>query len=538
MSMINEKISNKNFVIRFCVITFVLFSLAFCGSAIPYEEWRKGFIGSDDVIFKSVKQTSDGGYIITGSREMNTRSDYNVLLIKTDKEGNRQWEKILEGSSEEGANSIIDIKDGYILLGWTLSYGAGAKDIWLIKTDKNGEKLWSRTFGGKSNEEAYDFRQTSDNGYILAGCTNSFGNGDFDAWLIKTDANGNIQWNKTFGGKGTDCATSVQQTLDGGYIIAGSTGPYEENDMKLRGEDVELPYLGRGFKLKFSRYEGFWNSPWLIKTDIDGNEQWNRTFRKKSIFKNEGIFVRQTSDKGYLITGHSGLIQTDSRGIVKTDEHGVVNFDLTRYTTWLIKSDSEGIEQWNRTLGSSKSDDINSLVGTIDGGYIIAGGTISNDGTDDEDARLIKIDANGNEQWNKTFGRFTNLDIATSVFQTSDGGYIISSVELVGGVVTQKSFIVDINGERDSWLIKVGNKGVDPTISAPKVTEIKKTPDVTPVKIKNTSEIIFRDVENTPESTPTEINKTVGKSTAGFEIFGLIFSIALLFILGGKRNKK
>ena len=301
---------------------FVLALLILAGNAVaneaPGEEWSKTF-GGPVSSFRSVQQTSDGGYIITGY----TGGD--VWLVKTDAAGNEEWSKTFGGLDADIGFSVQQTSDGgYIVAGSTSSFGAGYSDLWLIKTDAAGNEEWSKTFGGTSYDEGRSVQQTSDGGYIVAGSTSSFGAGYSDLWLIKTDAAGNEEWSKTFGGTGNDYGYSVQQTSDGGYIIVGKTTSYGAG-----GADL-----------------------WLIKTDAAGNEEWSKTFGGS--WGDTGYSVQQTSDGGYIIVGYT------------------LSYD---YDLWVIKTDSEGNEEWNKILGGSYDDMGYSVQQTSDGGYIIAGTT-------------------------------------------------------------------------------------------------------------------------------------------------------------------
>ena len=190
-------------------------------------QWDRTFGGSDWDWGTSVQQTRDGGYILLGGTWSYGAGDYDSWLIKTDSQGNKQWERTFGGIGLDIGWSVQQITDGgYILLGHTSSYGAGEWDFWLIKTDSQGNKQWTKTFGGSEDDQGYSVQQASDGGYILLGYTESYGAGSADFWLIKTDAYGNKEWERTFGGSAIDWGISVQQAEDGGYILLGCTTSY------------------------------------------------------------------------------------------------------------------------------------------------------------------------------------------------------------------------------------------------------------------------------------------------------------------------
>jgi uncharacterized delta-60 repeat protein len=308
------------------------------------------------------------------------------------------WAKTYGGPNWDEAYSIQQTTDGgYIVAGRTHSFGAGYADIWVLKLDPNGDVQWQKTYGGPDWDTAYSIQQTSDGGYIVAGMTESFGAGYADIWVLKLDSNGDVQWQKTYGGPGNDGAYSIRQTADGGYIVSGEYS------------------FGAGYV-----------DIWVLKLDSNGNVQWQKTYGGPDW--DTAYSIQQTSDGGYIVAGW-------------TASFGAGVSDL-----WVLKLDPNGNIQWQKTYGGSANDRAESIQQTTDGGYIVAGWTYSF-GAGNFDMWVLKLDQNGNIQWQKTYGGPYG-DVATSIQQTSDGGYIVPG--------WTASFAVGVS---DLWVLKLDANG-------------------------------------------------------------------------------
>ncbi len=309
--------------------------------------WCKIYPGHSTDSFVCIQQTSDSGYIVTGATSSIGSGNYDAILMKIDNDGDVIWFKTYGGPGPDYGNWCLEIDDGYIFVGSTHSYGAGDSDIYLVRTDIVGDSVWTRTYGGTGFDEPSEIQHTLDGGYIITGAIENVSNGDQDVILLKVDTSGLVEWQKIYGSYLFDAGRSVQQTNDSGYIIAGLSGSYITGD-------------GDGY---------------IIKTDVNGDTLWTKKFGGSSI--DRFYSVKQSSDYGFIITG-------------QTTSYGAGSYDVL-----LLKQDSIGNTEWFETYGGTMGDGAFCIQLTNDGGYILSGITASM-GFGSYDAYLLKVDCNGN----------------------------------------------------------------------------------------------------------------------------------------------
>jgi hypothetical protein len=272
-----------------------------------------------------VSTSASSQFIVTGSRN----------LVANFALSTNQWINIYSCNNDAGGylkSTQLTSDGGYILAGRTYC-GADWSDFWVLQLDSTGNELWQKTYGGAGSESASSIQNTSDGGYIVAGDTNSFGAGDQDALLLKLDSSGNVIWQKIYGGSSDDTFSSIQQTTDGGHIVAGSKGSVPPDD---------------GFGLQ---------DLWVLKLDSTGKVVWQNIYGESGMEKANSI--QQTSDGGYIVAG----ITVGSFN----NNHGPY------YDIWLLKLDSSGNVLWQKVYGGSYDENIGSIQQTSDGGYILTG---------------------------------------------------------------------------------------------------------------------------------------------------------------------
>ena len=365
----------------------------------PDTVWTKIFSTSGNDYGEYVEQTNDGGFIIVGTTDSSGGQD--VWLIKTNSSGDTIWAKTYGTYHYDYASCVHQTSDGgYIIFGDTDSFDPNFWDAWLIKTDSNGDTLWTKVLGDNQFYFVESGLELPGGDYVFVGYTKTTAGGPEDIWLVKTDSDGDTIWTKTFGGSERDVPSSINRTTDDGFIISGNTESFGEGN-----------------------FDG-----WLIKTDSNGNLDWSKTYG--STERDIASDVKQTDDGGYIITG-----QTESYGHVN-------NYN----DAWLIKTDNNGDTLWTKTWGNDQHDGAMSVVQTSDGGYVWTG--YLDISTFNQDLWVLKTDGDGNTLWSKTYGGTFN-NIGRCINKNSDGSLIITG-----------NYYDEISNTRDVWLLNF-----DPSIS-------------------------------------------------------------------------
>jgi len=374
---------NHSSISSWAGIVLVLTLAASCPGAVTFEKTYGG--DSLDQGF-CVRQTMDGGYIVSGRTKSFGEGRSDVYLLKTDSLGNPLWSRAFGGPLDDEGFCVRETVDrGYVISGYTESSGEGCEDAYLIKTDSLGDTLWTRTYGGYAGEWAYAVRQTPDTGYIVVGATWTFGGGGGRAlWLIKTDSIGDTLWWRTHGSGLDRHGYDVELTRDGCYIMAGTS--YRAFLVKANPEGYGLFgrsfLVGSAYAVRQTSDSGYivagGRYPYmidlldlcLVKTNPIGNPEWIRFYGDTLYSTEEARAVELTGDGAYIVAGYN------------------------RGDAWLLKVDSLGDTIWTRAFDPGYSTEARSVQQTTDGGYIIAGST-KDTISGDYDVYLVKTDENG-----------------------------------------------------------------------------------------------------------------------------------------------
>jgi len=418
-------------------LLLVFFTTSLLGFSQPTIEWEKSLGGSNHDSAYSMQQTSDGGYIIVGSSMSNDGdvtdnqggSDY--WVVKLSITGSLQWQKSLGGDLFEWAHSTKQTTDGgYVILGESYSNNGdvsgnnGESDYWIVKLSSTGVLQWEKTLGGSGIDSGQSIQQTSDGGYIVAGfsasndgdVTNNHGSEDY--WVVKLSTTGDIQWEKTLGGSSYDLATSIQQTSEGGYIVAGMSS---SNNGDVSGNHGNLDY-------------------WIVKLNSTGNIVWQKSLGGTEADKARSI--QQTSDGGFIVAGQSRSNDGDVTG-----NHGYEDY-------WVVKLSSIGVIEWERSLGGSNQEIAYSIVQTLGGDFSVVGYSESNDGDvtgnhGDSDIWIAKLSSTGSLLWQKSLGG-SELEFGEAIIQTTGYSFVVAG--------TSRSNDGDVTGNHgasDFWIVKL-----------------------------------------------------------------------------------
>lgn len=341
--------------------------------------WVKTFGGNESDGGRAVCETEDGGLLVVGYTFSHGTGDADILVVKTNQSGDLNWAKSFGGAGTEYGYGCQTVDDGYVVSGYTTSFGKGSKDVYLLKLDTNGKEVWSKTFGGPSWDVGMAVDGNSKDGYVVCGYTHSFGKGEEDIYVIKTDSLGNEIWSKTYGGERYEYGNSIHLTGDGGCLVGATTGTFGKGNSDF----------------------------YVLRLDGNGNEIWTRSYGSKG---QHGYGFDWCHSLCLVGDGESVLVgQTDSRDIM--DAH-------------VVKFDTNGNEVWAQSFGKKPFYDYGHSVGeTKRGDYVVCGVTKSIRG--DNDISLTKLDPSGKVLWEKVYGS-AGSDWASSLKMIKDGHCILA----------------------------------------------------------------------------------------------------------------
>lgn len=413
----------------------------------PGGEWAKVFGGYGNATGFEILATSDGGYAVLGEVSPGPNGNLDLWLLKLNATGTVEWQYFYGGPGQERPYQIRQTSDGgYAVLGWTNSFGAGYTDAWFLKLDALGSIQWQKAYGGAGTDIASGFQLTSDGGYILVGYSNSHNPGkeffySIDAWIIKLDSMGNVEWQKAFGrnmtSKGShECFNSVQQTSDGGYIVAGSGTLWQSG--------------------------GFVPSTWLVKLNGVGTLAWQK-------FYGAGSGGQLCGGWNYMANNPDVLITADGGYLVDP----VYFYGPEPTDGYAMKVDAAGNMLWRKAYGTASEEWFRSAEAMPDGGFVFAG-----QWTDGGVNRpwVVRTDASGNIIWQKTYG----------ISSGGAYGYVARAAPGGGIVLTGAWHSTSPDGVDGLLVLKLYGNGVagvctDPTIETD-TNAIQRDSTVRPTK--------------------------------------------------------
>lgn len=407
----------------------------------PELGWQKCLGGTADDKAFAIHASADGGYVAAGN-SLSYNGDVtgnhgggDIWLVKVDDAGALSWQNTLGGSGQDECWDVMQNSDGDILIaGRTLSSNAdvsnnhGLGDMWVVKLDPLGTIIWENALGGPLHEGARSIQQTNDGGYIVGGWSAStigpgsdvtFNHGLNDVWVVKLDALGELEWERSLGGSQYDDAFDVKQTADGGYIVAGLT---KSNDGDASGHHGDYDF-------------------WVVKLDATGTLVWQNTLGGTGAEIAESII--QASDGGYMVVGTTTSNDGDVSG-----NHGQEDY-------WVVQLDALGELVWQKTLGGSGRELYCTTVQeTSPGVFVVSGASNSNDGdvisgSGTTDVWLVQISGSGSIVWETSFGGSSG-DVCNDAQMTDDGGLI-----LAGQTYSNDGDVSGNHGAYDYWVLKL-----------------------------------------------------------------------------------
>ncbi|RJP78108.1 MAG: T9SS C-terminal target domain-containing protein [Candidatus Zixiibacteriota bacterium] len=356
---------------------FLLASAAM--AQVPVSAWTQALGGACRDAAWCLELTGDGGCLLAGEYQAAATDCVDVLLLRTDAAGDSLWSVLYGGAATDVAYGMAGTPDGgYAILGQTASYGAGSNDLWLLRTDSLGALLWQRTYGGPDDDGAYHICTLEDGGFIIAAWSRDDSLGTSDAWLIRTDAQGEVLWDRRFGGPADDFGFSVLPVPAGGYLFFCTSHSF-----------------GQG--------NGDW---WIIRTDAQGDSLWSRTYGTPH--RERARDLLPCSDGGFLLLGYGQM-------------EGRPDYDV-----WLMRTDAQGDSLWARTYGGLGYDE-GWCLQEISGGRLLIAGWTQSFGAGLEDAWLVCCDTLGNLDWHYTVGG-PGCDFGFKARPTPDGGYLLTGM--------------------------------------------------------------------------------------------------------------
>lgn len=344
---------------------------------------------------REVLVTPDGGYLIAGSTNNSNPVDADLYVLKTDAQGNFLWGKTYGGPKPEYAFSMIETADGnYFVLGYSQSFSSGDFDTYLIKIDPTGTLLWQKVYGGTGNEHGKEIIKSSDGNYVFVGSSNSNFTSQ-QAFLTKIDLAGTVLWTKNYGGNMEEGGNSVKETQGGGFIVSGQTFSYGQNN----------------------------GSVYLVKTNNMGDTTWTKFYNTGTIIS-EATSIVSNNDGSYVFAVRDSSANSDvDVRIMKTDPMGAI--------------------LWNKLYGGTKKDTPKRIISTTDGGYVLAS-TSRSFGWINPDMWILKLNASGDTLWTNHFGGI-NHEHGNDIKQTVDGGYIAVGHAKSYGTDGQRIMLVKMN---------------------------------------------------------------------------------------------